>query len=183
MVDGRWSKRESDVRALAIFLLTNKLFGALAWLVVRTDAKVLELDDCELGNEGAAKVAEWAKTIPFKVNISLSNSGIDAKGSAQLADALEADSIVHLDLSQNQFGHEGVELICAALKRNASLRSLGLAAVNAGSLGIQAIASVLDCHPSLSDLNRSILGGRRTQSRHSAEVDVDVDFRRIRCTE
>lgn len=154
--DGRWSKRQSDVQALALFLLANKLFGALAWLVVQTDANVLKLDGCELGNEGAANLGEWAKTIPFKVNINLSDNGIDAKGAAQLADALEANSIVHLDLSQNQLGDEGVELICMGLKQNASLRSLNLAAVDTGNLGIQAIASVLDCHPSLTELNLNV---------------------------
>jgi hypothetical protein len=153
---GALPEREPDVQALALFLLTNKLFGALAWLVVRSGASGLELADCELGNEGVEKVVEWAKVMPCKVTLDLSNNGIDAAGAALLAEALEADAITHLRLDGNPLGGEGVQFVCAALRRNASLQSLSLAAVNAGSLGMQAIADVLGCHPSLSVLNLNV---------------------------
>lgn len=142
-----------EVQALSIFLLTNKLYGALAWLLVRTDTRELGLADCELGNEVAGKVAEWVKVIPFKVRLDLADNGIDAAGAALLAEAIEADTVTHLDLGGNPLGAKGVELVCAALLRNAGMQSLSLAGVNAGSLGIQAIAKVLDSHPSLCVLN------------------------------
>lgn len=155
-LSGAFSKEPSEVRALKIFLLTNKLYGALAWLVVRSNPGWLELADCALGNEIAGKVVEWVKAIPFKVKLDLSDNGIDAAGAALLAEALEADTITHLDLSGNPLGAEGVQLVCAALVRNKSLRSLSLAGVGAASLGFHAIASVLDSHPSLSSLNLNV---------------------------
>lgn len=155
-LSGAFSKEPSEVRALKIFLLTNKLYGALAWLVVRSNPGRLELADCALGNEIAGKVVEWVKAIPFKVNLDLSGNGIDAAGAALLAEALEADTITHLDLSGNPLGAEGVQLVCAALVQNSNLQSLGLAGVGAASLGLHAIAKVLNSHPSLSSLNLNV---------------------------
>lgn len=78
--DGLCPQKTSECKALAIFLLTNKLFGALTWLVIRSGGDMLDLQRSELGNEGVGRVAEWARTIPFKAHLDLSNNGIDAVG-------------------------------------------------------------------------------------------------------
>jgi hypothetical protein len=123
---------------------------------VQSNTSGLELANCELGNVGAGNLLEWVKAIPFKVKLDLSDNGIDSEGAALLAEALEANTIMNLDLSGNPLGAKGVALVCAALERDSSLQSFSIAGVDASSLGIQAIARVLDSHPSLSVLNLSV---------------------------
>ena len=153
MHDGLFPQEHFEFQALALFLLTNKLFDALAWLVIHSSTDTLGLDRCNLGNEGVKRVAEWARTISFKVSLDLSNNEIDAVGAGLLAEALEADTIVELNLGLNPLGDEGVQLVCTGLSRNSSMQSLLLCGVGAVGAAIQAIAGVLDTHPSLSRLN------------------------------
>lgn len=153
LTDGLCPLEQSESKALALFLLTNKLFSALAWLVVRSNTATLDLQRCNLGNEGVRQVGEWASTVPFKVALDLSNNGIDAGGALLLAEALEANTIAHLDLGLNPLGDEGVQLLCVGLSRNSSVESLLLYHVGAAGPGMKAIAGVLDTHPSLSSLN------------------------------
>lgn len=151
--DGICPAYESDRKALAYFLLTNKLFNALAWLVYRTNGNTLDLQSFELGNDGADSVAKWAMNLPFKVSLDLSDNGIDGSGAALLAHALAADTITCLILSGNPLGDEGVQSLCAGLLQNSSLQQLGLGGVDAGSGAMQAFARVLDSHPCLTDVN------------------------------
>lgn len=153
LFDGVLTSRPMDLDTLAIFLLTNKLFNALAWLVVQSRSYELNLKGCELGSGRAGMVAEWAQDLSFEVRINLAKTGIDAQGAVLLAEALESNTISHLDLDGNPLGGDGVQALCEGLLRNSSLRSLSLAGVKAGNLGLQAIAGVLDTHPSLSSLN------------------------------
>lgn len=154
--DGVCPADEADSKALAYFLLMNKLFRALDWLVFRTDGNTLDLGFFELGNEGADNVAKWAMSIPFKVSLDLSHTGIDANGAALFADALATDAITSLNLNGNSLENDGVQFLCAGLLQNSSLQQLQLAGVGAGSAAIQAFARVLDSHPSLSELNLNL---------------------------
>jgi hypothetical protein len=151
--DGLCPLNQSELKALALFLLTNKLFSALAWLVFQSNTDTLDLHRCNLGSEGVEQVAEWVRTVPFKVTLDLANNGIDASGAQLLAEALEADTIAHLDLGSNPLGDEGVQLLCAGLSRNSSVESLALYDVGAAGAGMKALAGVLDTHPSLSRLD------------------------------
>lgn len=151
--DGICPANKSDRKALAYFLLTSKLFNALAWLVFRNNGNMLDLRDFELGNDGADSVAKWAVTIPFKVSLDLSHNGIDANGAAFIAHALATDTISCLTLDGNPLGDEGVQSLCGGLLRNSSLQLLGLAWVGAGGAAMQAFAGVLDSHPSLTEVN------------------------------
>jgi hypothetical protein len=151
--NGRCPPEPEECRALALFLLTNRLFGALTWLVVQSDTDTLDLQRCKLGNEGAESVAEWAGTIPFKVRLDLSQNGITAAGAGLLAQTLAANTIAELDLGSNPLGDEGVQLVCAGLARNTSVRSLLLYGVDMAGAGMQAIAAVLDSHPGLGRVN------------------------------
>lgn len=151
--DGLCPPEQSELKALALFLLTNKLDSALAWLVVQSNTSTLDLQRCNLGSEGAARVADWVRTVPFKVILDLSNNGIDAGGVQLLAAALEADTVAHIDLGLNPLGDEGVQLLCAGLSRNSSVKLLLLYGVGAAGAGMKAVAGVLDSHPSLSRLN------------------------------
>jgi hypothetical protein len=151
--DGVCPRDHAELKALSLFLLTNGLFDALTWLVAQSGADTLDLHRCNLGNDGAATVAEWARTLPLKVRLNLSNNRMEAAGVRLLAEALEADTIFALDLGMNPLGDEGVQLVCTGLAKNSSVRSLSLSNVGADSAGMEAVAGVLDTHPTLVSLN------------------------------
>jgi hypothetical protein len=151
--DGVCPRDHAELKALALFLLTNGLFDALTWLVAQSGGDTLDLHRCNLGNDGAETVAKWAMILPYKVRLDLSNNRMDAAGVRLLAEVLKADTIVALDLGLNPLGDAGVEIICTGLAKNSSVRSLYLSHVGADSAGMEAVAGVLDTHPSLASLN------------------------------
>ena len=151
--DGTCPLDRSVLKALALFLLTNRLFGALTWLVAQSGNDTLDLHRCNLGNDGAHTIAEWARSLPFEVRLVLSHNGLDAAGARPLAEALAADTIVALDLGLNPLGDEGVKLLCTGLARNSSVRSLCLSHVGAAGAAMEEIAGILGTHQSLALLN------------------------------
>lgn len=152
MNDGIYPNELDELQALAIFLVKNKLPDALSWLVVQADIQTLDLTECELGNEDAGLIADWAKTTPFKIRLALGHNGITADGAALLSNALFANNITHLDLSFNSLDDSGVQALAAGLGSNTSLLSLNLDAVDMKNAGIEAIVGVLDTHPALESL-------------------------------
>jgi hypothetical protein len=150
--DGQCPVLPREFKALALFLLSNRLFSALTWLLVHSATDMLAFDNCKLGNEGAGKLAEWLTTIPFKVKVNLRDNDIGPLGASLLASALAANTVVELHMGFNSLGDEGVQALCTGLLQNASMVSLDLRHVGARSAGMKAVALVLDSHPSLSVL-------------------------------
>jgi hypothetical protein len=152
MNDGIYPNALDELQALAIFLIKNKLPDALSWLGVQADIPTLDLSECELRNEEAGLIADWAKTTPFEIRLAMGSNGITADGAALLSNALLVNNITHLDLSFNFLGDSGVQALAAGLSSNTSLRSLNLDAVDMQNAGIEAIVGVLDTHPALESL-------------------------------
>jgi hypothetical protein len=150
--DGICPQEKKEFQALAVFLVKNRLPGALSWLLVQSGAETLDLDHCDLGNDEVGVIADWAKTIPFQLRLDLAGNDIDGAGAALLADALEANTITHLDLGNNALHDKGMQALCAGLGRNSSLRSLVLYHAGMTNSGVEALAGVLDTHPSLSTM-------------------------------
>ncbi|RZA23441.1 MAG: hypothetical protein EOP02_14910 [Proteobacteria bacterium] len=150
--DGHRPVLAREYKGLALFLLSNRLFGALTWLLVHSAPDTLVLDNCKLGNDGAAKIAEWLTTIPFKVRVDLRDNEIGPPGAGLLASALAANTVLELNMGFNPLGEEGVQALCKGLLENTSVLSLDLRHVGARSPGMTAVARVLDSHSSLSML-------------------------------
>lgn len=154
--DGICPSDLSESKALALFLLTNRLFNGLTWLVAQSGRDMLDLHRCELGNDGIAMVAEWAGALPFTVELVLSNNHVDAAGARRLAEALQAATIVALDLGLNPLGDEGVQLLCEGLAHDTGLRSLRLQHVDGADAAMEAVAGLLESHSTLAVLDVSV---------------------------
>ncbi|SMP47373.1 hypothetical protein [Noviherbaspirillum suwonense] len=152
---GRCPEADIERKALALFLLNNKLLGALTWLVAQSDPPTLDLGHADLLDQHAGMIAEWATSLPFMIRLDLSGNRIDAAGVRFLASALKANTIAALNLGANPLGAEGMQAVCEAMLDNSSMLSLGLSSVGAGSAGVRAVAVILGIHPSLSTLSIS----------------------------
>ena len=167
MNDGICPHEPREFQALAIFLVKNELPSALSWLVVQTGAETLDLDHCDLGNAEAGMIADWAKTIPFQIRLDLPANRIDADGAALIAGALPANTISHLNLSNNPLRDKGVQALGAGLSHNTALQSLVLYRVDMENPGIEALAGVLDTHPALAVL---VVDGNRFDDQGAATL-------------
>lgn len=149
MNDGLCPSERKEFQALVLFLVKNKLPDAFSWLVVQTGVDVLDLHHCDLGAQEMGMLADWARNVPFQIGLDLSGNHIDSDGAALLADALSANTITYLDVSNNPLTDKGVQALGMALRGNTSLQSLLLYHTGLQNPGIEVLASVLDTHPAL----------------------------------
>jgi Ran GTPase-activating protein (RanGAP) involved in mRNA processing and transport len=139
----------ADVSLLTAACVKNNLPKALAWLVVKFDLTALDLHDYDLSLKDLKMLANWLKKLPVSVSLNLSNNRIDAQGAALLADALKANTLTALDLSDNPLGDEGVCALAKDMALNISLTALNLSRTGFGPTGATALADMLGTNRTL----------------------------------
>jgi hypothetical protein len=167
MNDGLCPHEQKEFQALVLFLVKNKLPDALSWLVVQAGARTLDFHHCDLGAQEMGILADWARNIPFQIRLDLSGNHIDSDGAALLADALSANTITYLELSNNPLTDKGVQALGMALRGNTSLHSLVLYRTGLQNSGIEVLASVLDTHQALEVL---VVGGNPFDDQGAASL-------------
>jgi hypothetical protein len=103
--------------------LQDKLNNLNAWCKVI----VLNLYDCELGDDGAREIAATLRVNSTLQTLNLRNNSVGADGAPEIAAALRVNSTLHtLDLGFNGVGDDGAREIAAALRVNSTLHTLDL---------------------------------------------------------
>ena len=116
----------------------------------------LNLDNNEIGVEGAKELAEALETNTSLTTVILSNNGIGDRGAIALATALRANhTLKSLDLSNNGIGDRGANMLADALGTNDTLKikSLNLGNNDIGDRGAIALAGALGTNKTLTTLN------------------------------
>jgi len=91
------------------------------------DVTSLTLDDCNINNETAQKVAEVLGQNKL-TQLSLKSNRIDSIGCQLLSECIAKNNVLHtLDLSGNFIGDEGAKYLAEALEKNKNLTSLNIA--------------------------------------------------------
>jgi len=99
-----------------------------------------------IGPEGCKFIAEGLRTAKSLESLTLRHCGARWQGAEAVANALaQNESLLVLDLSFNQLGHEGVKtLVQRGLVANTRLTRLSLAGNHLGAKGVEAIAGLLE---------------------------------------
>ena len=93
--------------------------------VMRNEQVVLDLGDCEIGDDGAEVVADFLKLDDTVQAVWFHNCMIGPRGVKDIAEALKLNETVEeLDLTQNCFGDNGAEILIQALGHNVCITCL-----------------------------------------------------------
>jgi hypothetical protein len=93
--------------------------------LMRSELKVLNLINCELGDDGAVKVAAFIKDDDSVEKVLLWGNNIGPRGAKALADALKHNKKVsYLDLTSNPFGDGEADAFIDALSHNVCITEL-----------------------------------------------------------
>eukprot|EP00037_Helgoeca_nana_P031205 m.394786 g.394786 ORF g.394786 m.394786 type:complete len:1389 (-) comp28346_c0_seq20:85-4251(-) len=119
--------------------------GLAATLRVSTcQLAVLDLSNTQIGNGGAAALADGFTVNIFLRTLILSGNRIGELGAAALAVGLEANtSLTAISLRGNCFGDVGAVALAKSLNVNRALRTICLARTRMGTVGIMAMAEML----------------------------------------
>jgi Ran GTPase-activating protein (RanGAP) involved in mRNA processing and transport len=125
--------------------------------------KTFEMNDCGIGPEACAVIAEIISTSNrFRV-ISLANNRIGNKGGMYISEILHMNpSVISMDVSSNEIGDEGSTAIFSMLRANTSLYHLNMSSSSGvgrnsiGLAGVTELAAMLTENQTLSELNLSM---------------------------
>ena len=121
----------------------------------------LSLTSNNIGDRGAAAIAEALKSNTELTSLHLGYNTIGPSGAAALAEALKSNTaLTKLWLHDNKIGDSGSVAIAEALKSNTVLTELRLDSNNIGDSGAVAIAEALKSNTALTwlDLNSNDIG-------------------------
>eukprot|EP00808_Paulinella_micropora_P009145 g74483.t1 len=122
-------------------------------LKVNTTVQTLNIGDNNLGDKGAALVAEAIKVNKTLQAVGLSSNNIGDDGAKAIGKALEVNStLISINLEDNGIGPAGAQHIAKALEVNTTLTSLGLSTNVIGDAGAQAIGEALRVNKNLQTL-------------------------------
>ena len=125
-------------------------------LTVNLQIRTLNLSNCKVGDNGAAKLAAMLETNVILDSLDLSWNKFGPRAAEALKCALERTQLQHLDLSWNGLGDAGGSLVAEALCENAcSLRSLVLKGNQLGPQTCQALVGALSRNSVLETLDLS----------------------------
>lgn len=111
-------------------------FSSPALVVDLEGCTELSLDDNNIGDSGAAAIAEALKSNTAVEKLWLNNNTIGDSGAAALAEALESNTALRwLFLQTNTIGDSGAAAIAESLKSNTALTMLYLNGNNIGNNG------------------------------------------------
>uniref|UniRef100_A0A672P257 NACHT LRR and PYD domain-containing protein n=1 Tax=Sinocyclocheilus grahami TaxID=75366 RepID=A0A672P257_SINGR len=117
----------------------------------------LNLSGIKLGDSGVKQLSAGLENLHCKLEILLRNCGVTDKGCAALASALSLNPshLRKLDLSMNELGNSGVNLLSAGLENpHCKLQTLTLSNCGVTNKGLAALTSALASNPShLRNLN------------------------------
>ena len=117
---------------------------------------VLLLSKNDIGDVGAASLAEAVKSNATLTKLDLHNNNIGDVGAASLAEAVKSNvTLTKLDLSANNIGDVGAAGLAEALKSNTTLTKLNLRGNNIGDVGAAGLAEVLKSNTTLTKLDLS----------------------------
>jgi len=146
-VDALWLKR-NPLGASAHHLAELVTSGA--------KLRVLDLYNCELGDDGVAAIATALASPQSQVeHVYLGGNAAGPRAAAALGAMLATSTTLRsLQLSASRFGDDTNDAVTLAdgLARNSSLEQLGLASCNIGPRGGAALAAALVRHPRLLSL-------------------------------
>ena len=115
--------------------------------------KELKLVNNQIGDKGAALIADALKKNTTLKKLYLGKNKIGDEGAALIADALKKNTtLTALGLYGNQIGDEGASALADALKKNTTLTSLGLYDNQIGDKGAGFLAEALKQNSSLTGL-------------------------------
>ncbi|KAF6265188.1 hypothetical protein COO60DRAFT_1692446 [Scenedesmus sp. NREL 46B-D3] len=104
----------------------------------------LDLGTNGIGDVGAAALAEGLKLNTTLQKLDLSGNAVDVAGAKALAEALAANTtLTSLTLSDNYISVEGAKALAEALMQNKSLTELSIKGNELGDEGIEALATAL----------------------------------------
>ena len=116
----------------------------------------LYLSGNNLGETGAAVLADALRTNTTLTRLYLSDNNLGETGAAVLADALRTNTtLTRLDLSDNNLGETGAAVLADALRTNTTLTKLDLSVNNLGETGAAVLADALRTNTTLTELNLS----------------------------
>jgi hypothetical protein len=96
-----------------------------AGALMRGELKVLDLNGCEIGDDGAVTVAAFIKVDDTVERVYLYGCNIGPSGAKAIADAVKRNQKLRiLGLGNNQIGHEGADAFIDALRHNVSITEL-----------------------------------------------------------
>lgn len=145
-----------EVKAIAIFCVTQKLPDALSWLVLQCELDELDLADCGLGLQDVQMIASWLERCPRKIALNLNGNGIQHDGAIVLAAALKNNStLTSLSINENAIGDIGAVALADALMTNSTLTSLRVTGNEFGDIGAVALANALNTNLTLIELDTS----------------------------
>ncbi|WP_425360364.1 hypothetical protein [Candidatus Tisiphia endosymbiont of Ceraclea dissimilis] len=114
----------------------------------------LDLNDKQIGDAEAKKLAEALKVNNYITTIYLQHNKIGDAEAKELAEALKINqSITTINLDVNQIGKAGAQAIAEALKINQSITTLNLNGNQIGDAGAKDIAEALEINRSITSLN------------------------------
>ena len=94
---------------------------------MRGELTDLNLDDCEIGDDGAEIVADFLKHDETVIGVSLHNCNIGPRGAEAIAESLKHNQTVeYVNLFENPIGDEGAEALIDALSYNVCMKWLSV---------------------------------------------------------
>jgi Ran GTPase-activating protein (RanGAP) involved in mRNA processing and transport len=116
--------------------------------------RVLDLFNCELGDDGVAVVAAALGSPRSRVeHVYLGGNAASGRAAAALGEALAHTRVLRtVHIAASRLGDNGAAALAAGLAHNTSLDELGLASNAIGSAGAAALAGALAGHPRLAVL-------------------------------
>ena len=120
-----------------------------------TAVTLLFLYNNNIGDRGAAAVAGAVKNNAAVTTLYLYSNNIGDSGAAAIAEALKNNALTKLDLGSNAIGDSGAAAIAEALKSNTALTYLQLYNNNIGDSGAAAIGEALKSNTALTSLGLS----------------------------
>jgi hypothetical protein len=164
-----------EVKAIAVFCVTQKLPDALSWLVLQCELDELDLEDCGLGLQGVQMIASWLERCPGKIALNLNGNDIQPDDATVLAAALKSNSTLSsLSINENAIGDIGAVALADALMSNSTLTSLRVAGNDIGDIGVVALAGALMTNSTLTELDTSY-----NKVGHKGETAIDEIDRRV----
>lgn len=130
--------------------------GLLAVIATAKQLQILDIETCELGDEG---IAHLFTSLADKSNsletIYINGNGIGAAGSAAIARFLASSTcrLRHLMMSSNPLGDAGAMNLACGIARNKTLEVLTVASCGMSSHGVSAICNALAHHPKIRHLD------------------------------
>eukprot|EP00794_Sanderia_malayensis_P008249 gene8249-9130_t len=112
----------------------------------------LNMSDCQLETEGCGYVFAMAKAHPSLKVLKISENSYDTATDNSLADLIEQDNLVQLEINQCIVKHCLSKSLLAAFKKNSRITHLALGANRLGDVGMVKLSTVLTEKTALSSL-------------------------------